>query len=76
MNLITNQKNKINICLSEIRNILLNSETQEVSLQEQIQNALTEKENHKNFDKEKQTLTFQFDKDLKIIGILFTVFPF
>lgn len=76
MNLITNQKNKINICLSKIRNILLNLETQEVSLQEQLQNALTEKENHKNFDKEKQTLTFQFNKDLKMIGILFTVFPF
>lgn len=74
--LITNQKSKINIVLDKIRNFLLNPKTQPSPLLEQLQSALTQKENHKKSHKEKQTLTFQFDKNLEMIGILFLTFPF
>lgn len=74
--LITNQKVKINIALDKIRNFLLSPETQSSPLLEQFQIALTEKENHEKSHKEKQTLTFQFDKNLEMIGIQFLTFPF
>lgn len=74
--MITNQKNKINIALDKIRDFLLSPEKQPSSLLKQLQVALTQKENHKKSHKEKQTLAFQFDKNLKMIGILFLAFPF